>query len=103
VLQLFDRRYEHVPRFFVTLLITFAELVIAVIKSWDATFQGDAADVLLKSISTSLDRQGNDVYAQFSSIVNSTGTGKSRMVDQLGTKVITIPMCLRGEGVQGMV
>lgn len=69
----------------------------AVIKSWDATFRGNAADVLLMSISTSFDRLSDDVYARFSSIVNSAGTGKSRMVDQVATKVVTIPMCLRGE------
>jgi hypothetical protein len=34
-------------------------------------------------------------YARLTTIVNSSGTGKSRMVDQLGTEVITVPMCLR--------
>jgi hypothetical protein len=83
----------------------FADLVIAVIKSWDATFRGNAADVLLMSISTSFDRLSDDVYARFSSIVNSAGTGKSRMVNQVATKVVTIPMCLRGEAqrIQGML
>jgi hypothetical protein len=34
-------------------------------------------------------------YAMFTTIVNSSGTGKSRMVDQLGKDVIVVPMCLR--------
>ena len=45
-------------------LIIISELVIAVIKSWDATFHGNAADVLLMSISTSAEQWSNGVYAQ---------------------------------------
>jgi hypothetical protein len=76
-----------------------------VIKSWDATFRGNAADVFLMSISTAFDRPRDDVYARFSSVVNSAGTGKSRMVDQIAKKVVTIPICLRGKdrSIQGML
>jgi hypothetical protein len=35
------------------------------------------------------------------SIVNSSGTGKSRAVDQVAMDVITVPMCLRDDGSQG--
>jgi hypothetical protein len=36
-------------------------------------------------------------------IVNSLGTGKSRMVHEAATKIITVPMCLRIKGSQGFV
>jgi hypothetical protein len=72
-------------------------LEIAVLKSWDATFHGDTAEVLLMTISTCLDKQ-RDAYAHLLNIFNSSGTGKSRMVDQVAKKVVTIPMCLSDKG-----
>ncbi len=42
-----------------------------------------------------------DVYGSYVSILNSSGTGKSCMVDELSLKIITVPMCLRGR-VNGM-
>ncbi len=74
--------------------------MIALIDSWNATFRGSAADVLMMTISTYLDRR-RDVYARYASMVNSSGTGKSRMVDEVATKIVTIPMCLREEGSTG--
>jgi hypothetical protein len=35
--------------------------------------------------------------------VNSSGTGKSRMVDELGKTIITVPMCLRDPQSSGLV
>jgi hypothetical protein len=58
--------------------------------------------VLLETIADLLDKKRSP-YARLTSIVNSSGTGKSRMVDQLGTKIITVPMCLRSEGTQGIL
>jgi hypothetical protein len=57
-------------------------------------FQGNAtiADFLSK------DRAP---YARLTSIINSFGTGKLRMVDQLGREIITVPMCLRQAGSTG--
>ncbi|KAF8260133.1 hypothetical protein EI94DRAFT_1812105 [Lactarius quietus] len=69
----------------------------ATLRSWNTAFSGDAADALFMTISSYLDKRRKDVYARFSTIVNSSGTGKSRMVDQVAIKVVTIPMCLRGD------
>jgi hypothetical protein len=33
--------------------------------------------------------------------VNSSGTGKSRIVHEVATKIITVPMCFRLEETQG--
>src|SRR6266404_6949092 len=71
--------------------------MIALVDSWNATFRGSAAKVLLMTVSTYLDKR-RDVYARYTSMVNSSGTGKSRMVDEVATKIVTIPMCLREEG-----
>ncbi|KAI0260662.1 hypothetical protein BC834DRAFT_534129 [Gloeopeniophorella convolvens] len=63
-------------------------------ESWECDYRGDAARVLLITISDYL-VVGRGVYFQHANIVNSSGTGKSRMVDELSKTIITVPMCLR--------
>jgi hypothetical protein len=69
-------------------------LIIATTLAWDSEFKGDLTSVLLDTIADYLSRDRN-AYARVTTIVNSSGTGKSRMVDQLGKQIITVPMCLR--------
>jgi hypothetical protein len=61
--------------------------------AWESTFKGDLADVLLETIADYLSRERTP-YVRLTSMINSSGTGKSRVVDQLGKEVITVPMCL---------
>ena len=75
-------------------------LITAAERAWVHTFKGDTATVLLQTISSYLDK-GRGSYARQATIVNSSGTGKSRMVDELATKIITVPMCLRSEPSSG--
>ncbi|KAI0299888.1 hypothetical protein BC826DRAFT_716613 [Russula brevipes] len=70
------------------------------VDAWGNQFKGDAADVLLRTISDFLNKQRR-VYARGTWIINSSGTGKSRMVDQVAMTIITIPMCLRAARTQG--
>jgi hypothetical protein len=76
--------------------------ITAAVHAWLATFKGEAAKVLLDTIANYLDKRRQGIYSKHTSIVNSSGTGKSRIVDEVATKVITIPMCLRDEGTQGL-
>ena len=76
--------------------------MIATELAWSNAFQGNAERVLLETIADLLDKKRTP-YARLTSIVNSSGTGKSRMVDQLGMTIITVPMCLRPEGSQGIL
>jgi len=76
--------------------------ILAAVDAWDTKYEGNAPDVLLATISSFLDFQRN-VYARHTCIVNSSGTGKSRMVDELSRKVITVPMCFREEGTRGLI
>lgn len=81
-------------------------LFIVVELSWDRQFEGPAADVLLHTISTYLTKPPSgprppSSYANCAPLVNSSGTRKSRMVDELSKRVITVPMCLRGYGTKG--
>ena len=72
----------------------------AAVDSWNGDFKGDAADALLNMITDMLS-PANQAYARAARIVNSSGTGKSRMVDEVSTQIITVPMCLRRHGSQG--
>jgi|SRR6267142_414164 len=76
--------------------------ILAAVDAWGSKFEGNAADVLLATISSYLHSQRN-VYARHTCIVNSSGTGKSRMVDELSRRVITVPMCFRKDEAQGLV
>ncbi|KAM6489485.1 hypothetical protein JOM56_015042 [Amanita muscaria] len=69
--------------------------------AWESEFKGDAADVLLTTVSDYLNNERKGVYARHASTINSSGTGKSRMVDQIGMEIITVPMCLRQDGSKG--
>jgi hypothetical protein len=71
------------------------------VDSWETDYQGNAANVLYDTISVYLAER--EVYSQHASIVNSSGTGKSRMVDELGKTVVTVPMCLREPGSNGLI
>jgi len=71
--------------------------MIAIVRAWDVPFEGDAADYLLRTIPIYL-KEGRRLHAN---IVNSSGTGKSRMVDEVAKKIITVPMCLRENGNRG--
>ena len=66
--------------------------------AWDGEYKGDLPRVLFDTIADYLSKDRNPKpYAMLTTVVNSSGTGKSRMVDQLGTEVVTVPMCLRRE------
>ncbi|TFK53301.1 hypothetical protein OE88DRAFT_1724200 [Heliocybe sulcata] len=63
----------------------------ATIRSWDREFKGTAVDVLLKTLSSFMERDP-EPYARYAGIVNSSGTGKSRIVDELGKRVVVVPI-----------
>lgn len=71
--------------------------MIATVRVWSSTFKSDATKVHLAIISNYLDKEKRP-YTRHTSIVNSSGTGKFRMVDEVATKIITVPTCLRADG-----
>jgi hypothetical protein len=102
----YDRKAAHeiagVFKLYVSLDIPESLTVFIVVeRSWNREFEGPATDVLLQTISTYLTERNKSKSSNCSPIVNSSGTGKSRMVDQLSKRVITVPMCLRGPGSNG--
>lgn len=71
-------------------------------NAWEGEFKGAAADRLLETLATYLTAaRDTSGHANCSVIVNSLGTGKFCVVDELSKRIITVPMCLRGDGSEG--
>ena len=67
--------------------------------SWGHPYKGSAHRALwghIKTYATS-----KDYYAPYCSIVQSSVTGKSRCIDELGKEHLVVPMSLRGPGTRG--
>jgi hypothetical protein len=74
---------------------TFSNGIPATVQSWTHPFQGNVEEVLCQYIRTGAD----SLYARTLHIVQSSGMGKSRMVDQFSKKYFVIPLNLRdGDG-----
>jgi hypothetical protein len=64
-------------------------------RSWERAYNGQAAKVLWTYIRDHYDPSGDSIYAHFCSVVQSSGMGKSRTVDELGKEHFSIPINLR--------
>ncbi|KAH9983775.1 hypothetical protein BJV77DRAFT_1041194 [Russula vinacea] len=67
-------------------------------ESWGVKYVGNAHDLLYEYLADF--REFKNIYARFTSIVQSSGMGKSRTVDELSRKHLVVPLCLR-EGWSG--
>ena len=64
----------------------------AATAAWLHPYQGDYASLLRKTISDYM--KDDNVCSRFTVFVQSSGMGKSRMVDEMARKVLVIPVCL---------
>jgi hypothetical protein len=62
-------------------------------ESWDVAYVGNADDLLYDHIATY--SKDTDNYARYTSIVQSSGMGKSRAVDEFSRKHLVVPLNLR--------
>ena len=70
-------------------------LPLATEDSWERTYIGQAADALWMHIARHYEPNNTKVYAHYAAIVQLSGMGKSRTVDELGKQHFSIPMNLR--------
>jgi hypothetical protein len=70
---------------------------LAVIRAFNSQYLGCAHKVLLMAIDEAHARPVSQNYAKIIPIAQSSGTGKSRTVDQVATERILFPLCLREE------
>ncbi|KAF8637024.1 hypothetical protein AX17_003093 [Amanita inopinata Kibby_2008] len=69
---------------------------IAVLKSWYAPYIGDAHRIFYDNATK---RSQNDTFCvRYQSIIQSSGMGKSRMIDELSKEHLVIPINLRMSG-----
>ena len=66
-------------------------------RAWEVDFVGDTHLLLLKTINDMNAKRDVRADANSVTIFQSSGTGKSRTVDQLAKLVFTIPFNLRPE------
>ncbi|KAL0958082.1 hypothetical protein HGRIS_000258 [Hohenbuehelia grisea] len=72
-------------------------------KSWSQDFIGDSAAAFWKHIVRhfSLPAAAETTYVNYIVMFNSSGTGKSRVTDEIAKEHLMIPMCLRGKDTNG--
>ncbi len=73
---------------------------LAIENAWTTQYRGDAPEVLWTRIKKAM-KQAN-LYARCLAIVQSSGTGKSRMIEELSKKHLVIPVNLRGSNESGL-
>lgn len=70
-------------------------ILTATINSWGIEFVGIADDLLFEHIANYSKEDG--AFARYTLIVQSSGMGKSRTIDELSKKHLVVPLNLRGE------
>jgi hypothetical protein len=77
---------------------------LAIERSWTQDYQGDSRVFALEVIESYRKKSagGEQRYACYTTVVQSSGMGKSRMMDQMATLVPTIPVNLRPNGDTGI-
>ena len=78
------------------LLIVF----LAIENAWITEYRGEAPAALWTRIKKAM--QQADLYAKYLAIVQSSGTGKSRMIEELSKKHLVIPVNLRDSSESGL-
>ncbi|KAF8332102.1 uncharacterized protein EI90DRAFT_925368 [Cantharellus anzutake] len=73
----------------------------AIERSWTEAFMGTAPQALKAYIDMHTVPPRDDVYGHFCAIVQSSGMGKSRLVDEFSRTNVVIPMNLRPLGTTG--
>jgi hypothetical protein len=73
-------------------------IVPATVRSWSAPYKGNIAKVAYEYMQS---HKNPDLYVHILEIVQSSGMGKSRMIDELSKDYFVIPLNLR-DGKSGM-
>ncbi|KAM6494873.1 hypothetical protein JOM56_009496 [Amanita muscaria] len=69
----------------------------AIENAWKMAFQGDGAALFKSALDQMNEKRDSKLYANFVPIVQSSGMGKSRLVDETAKLIFTVPFCFRSE------
>jgi hypothetical protein len=71
----------------------------AIIPAWSTPFVGESHELLYNILHSMHDRRDKDGadhhYLNQVSLIQSSGSGKSRLIEKVAERVFTIPFCLR--------
>lgn len=70
-------------------------------SQWNTEFYGSALDALKEKIKHEEGLVNKGLYAKIIPIIQSSGTGRSRLVDELGKEFLSISFVLRLNGESG--
>lgn len=69
----------------------------AVRKHWKDDYVGESDEALLQDLNA-VSANVTNLYAKYMNVVQSSGTGKSKTIQQISTKVFTVPFVIREDG-----
>ena len=75
---------------------------LATERSWVRPYIGDGARTLYETLRFYNKTQLTPLYSRAIPLLQSSGTGKSRTLDELSKTVFVIPINLRGKGTEGL-
>ena len=64
-------------------------------RAWDTDYRGNGATLLEKIAISAMSQPCESAYTNQISIIQSSGTGKSRTVDELAKRLFSFPFNLR--------
>jgi hypothetical protein len=70
-------------------------LLLATVASWSTPFVGTASEAFVETLDGYMTDKVDLYYARFISIVQSSGMGKSRMIDEVAKTKFVLPLNLR--------
>ena len=71
--------------------------LLAVVKAWKEKYLGQSAESLRNAIDEINNLKVQQNYAKIIAIIQSSGTGKSKTVDEIAKTRVLFPLCLREE------
>jgi hypothetical protein len=75
----------------------------AIEGAWTSPFRGRGAELFRFGLDRMNNDRGDRLYANFVPIIQSSGMGKSRLVDETAKLIFTIPFCFRSESDGGCI
>jgi hypothetical protein len=75
----------------------------AIEGAWTSPFRGKGAELFRFGLDRMNNDRGDRLYANFVPIIQSSGMGKSRLVDETAKLIFTIPFCFRSESDGGCI
>ena len=71
--------------------------ILATELAWKTPFRGSGARLFQRCLYDMNNSRSNKLFANFLALIQSSGFGKSKLVDEVAKLIFTIPFCFRTE------